>query len=135
MTCKQIEWHNMHTPGSRLGEYGSPLTFYWLSPHEFSASFNKIKEKKKEEIAQNLIRDSVWRRPKIVPDVRDFAVQFGQFVRDDFRKHTLYGYAQWYRRVFNTFLPQFDMHIYRFFSWLSPHSKIWNASIFHKRNF
>ena len=31
---------------------------------------------------------------KIVPDVRDFAVQFGQFVRDDFRKHTLYGYAQ-----------------------------------------
>ena len=31
---------------------------------------------------------------KIVPDVRDFAVQFGQFVRDDFRKHMLYGYAQ-----------------------------------------
>ena len=32
--------------------------------------------------------------PKIVPDVREFAVQFGQFVRDDFRKRTLYGNAQ-----------------------------------------
>ena len=31
--------------------------------------------------------------PKIVPDVREFAVQFGQFVRDDFRKCTLYGNA------------------------------------------
>ena len=29
--------------------------------------------------------------PKIVPDVREFAVQFGQFVRDDFRKRMLYG--------------------------------------------
>ena len=28
---------------------------------------------------------------KIIPDVREFAVQFGQF---DFRKHTLYGNAQ-----------------------------------------
>ena len=33
-------------------------------------------------------RDSVW------PDVREFSVQFGQFVRDDFRKRTLYGNAQ-----------------------------------------
>ena len=32
--------------------------------------------------------------PKIVPDVRELAVQFGQFVRDDFRKRTLYGNAQ-----------------------------------------
>ena len=32
--------------------------------------------------------------PKIVPDVREFAVQFGQFVRDDFRKRTLCGNAQ-----------------------------------------
>ena len=32
--------------------------------------------------------------PKIVPDVQEFAVQFGQFVRDDFRKHTQYGNAQ-----------------------------------------
>ena len=30
--------------------------------------------------------------PKIVPDVRKFADPFGQFVRDDFRKRTLYGY-------------------------------------------
>ena len=30
---------------------------------------------------------------KIVPDVGQFAVQFGQFVLDDFRKHTLYGNA------------------------------------------
>ena len=27
--------------------------------------------------------------PKIVPDVQEFAVQFGQSVRDDFRKRTL----------------------------------------------
>ena len=31
---------------------------------------------------------------KIVPDVQEFAVQLGQFVRDDFLKHTLYGNAQ-----------------------------------------
>ena len=37
---------------------------------------------------------AIGHSPKIVPDVRDFAVQFGQFVRADFRKHTLYGYAQ-----------------------------------------
>ena len=32
--------------------------------------------------------------PKIFPDVREFAVQFGQFVQDDFWKCTLYGNAQ-----------------------------------------
>ena len=32
--------------------------------------------------------------PKIVPDVREFAVQFGQFVRDNFQKCILYGNAQ-----------------------------------------
>ena len=32
--------------------------------------------------------------PKIVTDVRELAVQFGQFVRDDFRKCTRYGNAQ-----------------------------------------
>ena len=32
--------------------------------------------------------------PKIVPDVRELAVQFRQFVRDDFRKCTRYGNAQ-----------------------------------------
>ena len=37
---------------------------------------------------------AIGHSPKIVPDVREFAVQFGQFVRDDFRKHTLYGNAQ-----------------------------------------
>ena len=31
--------------------------------------------------------------PKIVPDVQEFTVQFGQFVRDDFWKPTLYGDA------------------------------------------
>ena len=31
--------------------------------------------------------------PKIVPDVPELAVQFGQFVRDDFRKCTRYGNA------------------------------------------
>ena len=31
---------------------------------------------------------------KIVPDVREFAVHFGQFVRDDFQKCILYGNAQ-----------------------------------------
>ena len=37
----------MHVPGSRLGEYRTGWTFYWLIPHEISGGFNKIKEKKK----------------------------------------------------------------------------------------
>ena len=31
----------MHMPGSRLGNYHTPWTFYWLS-HQFSGGFNKI---------------------------------------------------------------------------------------------
>ena len=50
-----MEWHNIHVPGSRFGEYRTRWTFYRLSPHEFSGDFNKIKEKKSEEIAQNHI--------------------------------------------------------------------------------
>ena len=46
------------------------------------------------------LTSAIGHSPKIVPDVRDFAVQFGQFVRDDFRKHTLYGYAQWCNSIF-----------------------------------
>ena len=45
----------MHVPGPRLGEYRTRWTFYRLSPHQFSGGFNKIKEKKNEEIAQNHI--------------------------------------------------------------------------------
>ena len=45
----------MHLPGSRLGKKRTRWTFNWLSPHEFSGGFNKIKEKKKKEIAQNHI--------------------------------------------------------------------------------
>ena len=40
------------------------------------------------------LASAIGHSPKIVLDIRDFAVQFGQFVRDDFRKHMLYGYAQ-----------------------------------------
>ena len=40
------------------------------------------------------LASAIGHSPKIVPDVREFAVKFGQFVRDDFRKSTLYGYAQ-----------------------------------------
>ena len=40
------------------------------------------------------LASAIGHSPKIVPDVREFAVQFGQFVRDDFLKRTLYGYAQ-----------------------------------------
>ena len=40
------------------------------------------------------LASALGRSPKIVPDVRELAVQFGQFVRDDFRKCTLYGNAQ-----------------------------------------
>ena len=36
-----IELHNMHVPGSRLGNYRTRWTFYWLSPQEFSGGFNK----------------------------------------------------------------------------------------------
>ena len=42
---------------------------------------------------------AIGHSPKIVPDVREFAVQFGQFVRDDFGKHMLYGNAQLPGRV------------------------------------
>ena len=40
------------------------------------------------------LASAIGHSPKIVPDVRESAVQFGQFVRDDFRKRTLYGNAQ-----------------------------------------
>ena len=40
------------------------------------------------------LASAIGHSPKIVPDVREIAAQFGQFVRDDFRKRTLYGYAQ-----------------------------------------
>ena len=46
------------------------------------------------------LASAIGHSPKIVPDVREFAVQFGQFVRDDFRKRTLYGYAQWCNNIF-----------------------------------
>ena len=40
------------------------------------------------------LASAIGHSPKIVPDVREFAVQFGQFVRDDFQKCILYGNAQ-----------------------------------------
>ena len=46
------------------------------------------------------LASAIGHSPKIVPDVREFAFQFGQFVRDDFRKRTLYGYAQWCNNIF-----------------------------------
>ena len=40
-TCKLIEWHNMHVPGSRLSNYRTRWTFYWLSPQEFSGGWKE----------------------------------------------------------------------------------------------
>ena len=40
------------------------------------------------------LASAIVHSPKIVPGVREFAVQFGQFVRDDFQKCILYGNAQ-----------------------------------------
>ena len=40
------------------------------------------------------LASAIGHSPKIVPDVREFAVQFGHFVRDNFRKRMLYGNAQ-----------------------------------------
>ena len=40
------------------------------------------------------LASAIGHSPKIVPDVREFAVQFGQFVRDNFQKPILYGNAQ-----------------------------------------
>ena len=37
------------------------------------------------------LASAIGHSQKIVPDVREIAVQFGQFVRDDFRKRMLYG--------------------------------------------
>ena len=39
------------------------------------------------------LASAIGHSPKIVPDVREFAVQFGQFVRDNFQKRTPYGNA------------------------------------------
>ena len=46
------------------------------------------------------LASAIGHSPKIVPDVREFAVQFGHFVRDDFRKCMLYGNAQWCNSIF-----------------------------------
>ena len=46
------------------------------------------------------LASAIGHSPKIVPDVREFAVQFGQFVRDDFRKHMLYSNAQGCNSIF-----------------------------------
>ena len=46
------------------------------------------------------IQIGIGHSPKIVPDVRVFAVQFSQFVRDDFRKRTLYGNAHWCNSIY-----------------------------------
>ena len=35
------------------------------------------------------LASAIGHSPKIVPVVRDFAVQFGQFVRDNFRKRCM----------------------------------------------
>ena len=40
------------------------------------------------------LASAIGHSPKIVPDVREFAVQFGQFVLDDFQKRILYCNAQ-----------------------------------------
>ena len=46
------------------------------------------------------LASAIGHSPKMVPDVREFAVQFGQFVRDDFQKRILYGNAQWCDSIF-----------------------------------
>ena len=40
------------------------------------------------------LASAIGHSPEIVPDVREIAVQFGQFVRGDFQKLILYGNAQ-----------------------------------------
>ena len=40
------------------------------------------------------LASAIGHSPKKVPDFREFAVQFGQFVRDDFQKCILYGNTQ-----------------------------------------
>ena len=40
------------------------------------------------------LASAIGHSPKIVPDVREFAVQFGQFVRDHFQNCILYGNVQ-----------------------------------------
>ena len=40
------------------------------------------------------LASAIGHSPKLVPDVREFAVQFEQFVRDDFQKRILNGNAQ-----------------------------------------
>ena len=55
----------------------------------------KIQETNIPEAYQGFsLASAIGHSPKIVPDVREFAVQFGQFVRDDFQKCILYGNAQ-----------------------------------------
>ena len=52
------------------------------------------KSRKRDQMQGFSLASAIGHSPKIVPDVREFAVQFGQFVRDDFQKCILYGNAQ-----------------------------------------
>ena len=55
----------------------------------------KVRDRAGIKLAQEFsLASAIGHSPKIVPDVREFAVQFGQFVRDDFQKCILYGNAQ-----------------------------------------
>ena len=45
------------------------------------------------------LASAIGHSPDIVPDVHKFAVQFGQFVRDNFRKR-MYGNAQLCNSIF-----------------------------------
>ena len=53
-----------------------------------------FKEHPKPHFQGFSLASAIGHSPTIVPDVREFAVQFGQFVREDFLKCTLYGNGQ-----------------------------------------
>ena len=69
---------------------------HFLNSLQRLSADDKLPQTRKELIIERVktgIQFGIGHSPKIVPDVREFAVQFGQFVRDDFQKRTLYGNA------------------------------------------
>ena len=84
---KPILWMVAH-----LGQIRKELTMVFLDRLGFCLNWAKFQGFS--------LASAIRHSPKIVPDVREFAVQFGQFVRDDFQKCILYGNAQWFNSIF-----------------------------------
>ena len=71
-----------------MGTYGASLVHLFIFPLKKQIIFFQLITLLVQEFS---LVSTIGHSPKIVPEVREFAVQF---VRDDFLKHTLYSNAQ-----------------------------------------